>query len=206
MHILPRLGIVRRQEFIIGKCTQKRVLHLGAIDDSAGALCGLHKKLMTVAENIVGIDIDREGIELAKLQNIHNIYYGDLEQLDKVDIPAQIDMIAASQIIEHLANPGQFLAGIKRFFGPNTEMVIDTPNAFSLHRFAYALARREYVHPDHTCYYSYITLKYLLESNGFVIREELAYVLDEIKFSRISQALGKINFQFAHGLIFVVGI
>lgn len=205
MHTLPRLRAVRRQQYLVTKCTAKRTLHLGAVDYHKGIFCGLHKALIEVAECVIGIDIDWKGIEHARSEGIQNIHYGDLERLHELNISGKFDVIVAGEVIEHLSNPGLFLAGIKRFFGPDSEMVLTTPNAFSFHRFLLALGGLEYVHPDHVCYYSYTTLKHLLESHGFVIKEELNYVL-EGKFANLRTLLSRINFHFANGLIFVVKI
>ena len=205
MHILPRLRVVERQDYLLTKCAGKRVLHLGAVDSYKGQICGLHRQLMRVTDGLVGIDIDRDGIEQAKAAGIHNIQYGDLEKLEELDIEDEFDVIAAGGVIEHLSNPGVFLEGIKRFFGSQTEMILTTPNAFSLHRFFLSLGRLEYVHPDHVCYYSYTTLRHLLESHGFVITEELAHILQG-RFRNLRQLLSRINLHFANGLIFVVKI
>ena len=165
MRELPRLRVVIRHEYLVDKCKEKSVLHLGAVDHYNGEVCALHRRLMKVSGSVVGLDIDSDGIEKARSEGIQNIIYGDLERLDEVNITNKFDMIIAGEIIEHLPNPGLFLAGIKRFFGPHTAMVVTTPNAFSLHRFAIALRGSEYVHPDHVCYYSYTTLKHLLVSS-----------------------------------------
>jgi len=203
MHVLPKLMVVEREQFLISKCIGKRILHLGAVDFYMGGVCGLHRKLMDVADSLIGIDIDSNGIELAKTEGVENIYCADLEKLQELNINATVDTIVAGEVIEHLSNVGLFLEGIKKFFNPNTEMILTTPNAFSFHRFFFSLRRFEYVHPDHTCYYSYRTLRYLLQRHGFVIREELAYVLQG-NLVRLRKQLGRINFNFTNGLIFVV--
>jgi len=201
---LPRLGVVLRHDYLTAKCAGKNVLHLGAVDCCyCGVGCGLHKRLMEVSDHIIGLDIDRDGIDKARSEGILNIQYGDLERLDEVDISGEFDVIVAGEIIEHLSNPGLFLDGVKRFFAPNTEMIVTTPDAFSLHRFFLALRGIEYVHPDHVCYYSYITLKHLLVSHGFEINEERAYLL-EGRLMNLRKLLGRVNFHFANGLIFAV--
>lgn len=205
MHRLPRLRVVERQEYLVAKCAGKRVLHLGAIDLCKGQMCGLHRQLMRVTDGLIGIDIDRDGIEQAKSAGIHNIQYGDLEKLEELDIGDKFDVIAAGGVIEHLSNPGLFLEGIKKFFGPHTEMILTTPNAFSIHRFLLSLVRLEYVHPDHVCYYSYITLKRLLQRHGFVIEEELAHVL-EGRLRKLRALMSRANFHFGSGLIFVLKV
>lgn len=203
MRELPRLRVVIRHEYLLDKCKGKSVLHLGAVDYYNGEVCGLHKRLMKVAGSVVGLDIDADGIEKARSAGIQNIIHGDLERLDEVNIASKFDIIVAGEIIEHLSNPGLFLAGVRRFFGSNTEMVVTTPNVFSLHRFLIALRGFEYVHPDHVCYYSYTTLEHLLIGHGFAVEEKLAYLL-EGKLLNTRKLLSRINFNFASGFIFTV--
>jgi 2-polyprenyl-3-methyl-5-hydroxy-6-metoxy-1,4-benzoquinol methylase len=203
MRKLPRLRVVIRHEYLLNKCKGKSVLHLGAVDYYEGQVCGLHKRLMEVSGSLVGLDIDSDGIEKARCAGIQNIIYGDLERLDEVNIASKFDVILAGEIIEHLSNPGLFLAGVKRFFGYQTEMLVTSPNAFSLHRFLIALRGFEYVHPDHTCYYSYTTLEHLLTGHGFAVEEELAYLL-EGKLLDLRKLLSRMNFNFASGLVFAV--
>ena len=203
MRKLPRLRVVIRHEYLLDKCKEKSVLHLGAVDYYNGEVCGLHKRLMKVAGSVAGLDIDADGIEKARSMGVQNIIHGDLERLDEVNIAGKFDVIVAGEIIEHLTNPGLFLSGVKRFFGSHTEMLVTTPNAFSLHRFLLALRGIEYVHPDHVCYYSYTTLEHLLMCNGFSVDEKLAYLL-EGKLLNMRKLLSGINFNFASGLIFTV--
>lgn len=203
MRVLPRLRVVARHEYVVDKCQGKSVLHLGAVDYYNGEVCGLHKALMKVSRCLVGLDIDNSGIEKALSEGIQNIIYGDLERLDEVNTASKFDIIVAGEIIEHLPNPGLFLSGVKRFFGPHTQMLVTTPNAFSFHRFLIALGGFEYVHPDHLCYYSYTTLRHLLRNYGFVVEEEFAYLLDG-RLSGLRKLLSRINFNFSNGLVFTV--
>ena len=202
-HALPRLRIVQREEYLLAKCQGRRVLHLGAVDHYKGEVCGLHKRLMKVADYVAGIDIDKNGIEQAMLAGIRDIHYGDLEKLGEMNVSDQFDVILAGEVIEHLSNPGLFLEGVKRFIDPQVEMIITTPNVFSLHRYVLTLGRLEYIHPDHVCYYSLVTLRHLVKRHGFIINEELAYVL-EGRFRNLRKLLSRISISFANGLILVV--
>jgi len=202
-HKLPRLKVVRRNEYLISKCKGRRVLHLGAVDYNNGMVCGLHRALMEVADTVIGIDIDTVGIERAKAEGIQNICYGNLEHLSKVDIQEKFDVIAAGGVVEHLSNPGLFLDGVKRFFAPEAEMIIETPNAFSIHRFILGLLNREYVHSEHVFYFSYVTLRNLLERHAYLITEEVSHVLGA-RLTNLIMFIARHNFNFSNGFIFVV--
>ncbi len=184
-----RLEIVQRLEFIKRISAGKRVLHLGctnwpytseAID--AGTL--LHEDLAEVSGELYGFDFDQEGIDALAAKGFNNLFRADLEKLDKVAVETQFGVIIAGEMIEHLNNPGLFLNGIKRFMNPDTRLVITTVNAYSGMRFLiYGLRGRrgilEPVHPDHVAYYSYSTLKLLLERHGFTVENFMFYDLGE---------------------------
>lgn len=199
---LPKLDVVDRIKFIVEECNDKNVLHLGAVDYYRDSVCGLHQKLIDVSRNVVGVDIDKEGIEKAKKDNIYNIYHGNVENLERSWPDEKFRVILATEIIEHLDNPGLFLESIKKFFDDDTKMIITTPNAFSLHSFVYSfLTGSEYVHPNHTCYYSFNTLQYTLKKHDFKIERAYYYSLGR-SFEKIYNIFPK----FSTGLIFVVSL
>jgi len=184
-----RLELVQRLEFIKRVSTGKRVLHLGctnwpytieAID--AGTL--LHKDLADVSRELYGFDYDQEGIDVLASKSYNNLYRADHENLDEVALDTQFDVIIAGEMIEHLNNPGRFLHGIKRFMNRETRLVITTINAYSGMRFlVYGLRGQggnlEPVHPDHVSYYSYSTLKLILQRHGFTIEKFMFYDLGD---------------------------
>jgi hypothetical protein len=71
--------------------------------------------------------------------------------------------------------------------GRQTELVPTTPNATSVRRFLFSIMRQEKVHPDHNHYFSYRTLKQLLEKFGLNCRE--IYYYQEVEGQGLSRAL-----------------
>lgn len=202
-HKLPRFNVVDRIKLILNESEGKNVLHLGAIDFYENSVCGLHKELIDISENVIGVDIDKKGIEKAKKDNIHNIYYGNVENLEKSWQDVNFNLILATEIIEHLDNPGLFLESMKNLFEADTKMIITTPNSYCLHSFVYSLLTgQEYVHPEHTCYYSYTTLSYLLKRHNFKVENVYYYTLGR-SFEKI---IYKIFPQFSTGLVFIVSL
>ena len=165
------------------------MLHLGctnwpytleAID--AGTL--LHKDLAGVASELYGFDFDQEGIDVLATKGFDNLFRADLEKLEEVALDKKFDVIIAGEMIEHLNNPGRFLDGIKRFMDRETRLVITTVNAYSGMRFlVYGLRGRggtlEPVHPDHVAYYSYSTLKLLIERHDYNVEDFMFYDLGD---------------------------
>lgn len=80
--------------------------------------------------------------------------------------------IIATDIIEHLSNPGLFLSCSARHLVSGGELIITTPNCFNLFNLAMKLTRFDpVVNSDHTFYFNYKTLSKLLEKNGFSVRK-----------------------------------
>lgn len=181
--------LVQRLEFIKSVSAGKKVLHLGCTNwpytmhaIESGML--LHSDLAEVASELYGFDFDQEGIDVLQSQGFSNLYRADLERLDEVPVDEKFDVIIAGEMIEHLNNPGLFLEGIKRFMGPETQLVLTTINAYGGMRFLiYGLRGSggtvEPVHPDHVAYYSYSTLKLLLQRHRFNVDQFMFYDLGD---------------------------
>ena len=177
--------LVERSDFILDHCTGKKVLHLGCTnspytEDAIDKGMLLHFELEKAASDIYGIDFDRSSIDILNARGSKNIYWADLENLDKLDLDETFDTIIAGEMIEHLNNPGLFLSGIKRFMNRDSRLLLTTINAYSGMRFfRYGLrgknGRAEPVHPDHVAYYSYSTLKLLVERHEMRVESFLFY-------------------------------
>ena len=177
--------LVQRLELIRSVCAGKKVLHLGCTNwpytlqaMEAGML--LHTDLAKSAAELYGFDYDQEGIDVLAGQGGTNLYRADLEKLEDVPLDKTFEVIVAGEMIEHLNNPGLFLTGIKRFMTPSTQLVVTTVNAYCGMRFlVYGLRGKggllEPVHPDHIAYYSYSTLKLLLERHDFNVDRFMFY-------------------------------
>ena len=180
-----RFELVQRLELIKSLCEGKKVLHLGCTNwpytqDAIEAGTLLHKDLAAVASDLYGFDYDQQGIDFLTSKGFGQLFQADVERLQDVKLNETFDVIVAGEMIEHLNNPGMFLEGIKRFMNGNTLLVITTINAYSGMRFfVYGLRGRggnlEPVHPDHVAYYSYSTLKLLLERFGFQLANFMFY-------------------------------
>ncbi|MBK8150695.1 MAG: methyltransferase domain-containing protein [Acidobacteria bacterium] len=180
-----KIELVDRVAFIKQESKGKKVLHLGCTNwpytaDSIAQNMLLHSDLEKIAAELHGFDFDQEGIDLLIEDGSRNLYRADLERLDEVPLDATFDVIIAGEMIEHLNNPGRFFDGIKRFMNPETRLVITTINAYSAMRFAmYGLRGRggenEPVHPDHVAYYSYRTLKLVVERNDLELKQFCFY-------------------------------
>lgn len=181
---LPKVPIIKgRQDFVIERCRGKKVLHLGCVD--SGYLQKklerkelLHQKLYNVSAELWGVDIDTAGISLLREQGFENLLVGDVHYIDRLlQLKEQrFDIIVATEILEHLMNPGLFLKAIQKVMVPeHTELIISVPNAFGLSRLFHLLRGVEFVHPDHNFWFSYYTLINLLKKSGLEVQEVYVY-------------------------------
>lgn len=181
---LPRVPILRgRQALIVQKCAGKRVLHLGCVD--AGLLHErfargelMHQRLAAVAETLWGVDIDETGIAFLRQHGFGQLIAGDICTSETLE-PLQgqpFDVIVASEVVEHLLNPGLFLASVRRLMiAGQTELIITVPNAFRIETLLWLRRGVEYVHPDHNYWFSYLTAGNLLRKTGFATTEVYVY-------------------------------
>ena len=218
-----KFALVQRVEFIKKACAGKKVLHLGCTNfpyttESIENGMLLHFDLEKTAKELYGFDFDQEGLDILTAAGGKNLYRADLEKLEEVSLSETFDVIIAGEMIEHLANPGLFLKGIKRFMNSETSLVITTINAYSAMRFViYGLrgkkGENEPVHPDHVAYYSYKTLGLVLDREELDVKRFYFYDLgtEHRPFNRwfynvFNDICVKISPQLSDGIIAVCGL
>lgn len=177
--LVDRVGLIREAS------RGRKVLHLGCTNhpytqDAIDRDMLLHFELEKIADELYGFDFDRRGLDLLERSGSRNLFRADLEKLQEVALEEKFDVIIAGEMIEHLNNPGLFLEGIQRFMDAGTRLLITTVNAYSAMRFVqYGLRGRggenEPVHPDHVAYYSYRTLKLIVERSGLSVERFCFY-------------------------------
>jgi len=166
-----------KHDLILEACGGKTVLHIGASDAPYHVIRAeknalLHQQLQKVAKKLIGIDIDRKSIEdLKKGFGISDIYYGDVVRNEySTDLRSySFDCIVLGDVLEHLDNLGIALRNIKRLMKDNTLLILTVPNAFCLFNVKAILTGKENVHPRHTFWPSYETMRFLLDKNGFSV-------------------------------------
>lgn len=182
-----KFEIIERVEFLKKSSKGKKVLHLGCTNypytrDSIEKNMLLHFELKKSAEDLYGFDFDQPGIDILREAGFDKLFQADLENLADVGLDETFDVIIAGEMIEHLSNPGLFLKGIQRFMNRDTKLLITTINAYcGMRNVIYALRGRggkmEPVHPDHVAYYSFATLKLIIEREGLALEKFSFYDL-----------------------------
>lgn len=163
---LKRSAPVDKHALLVELCRGKRVLDLGCADYpmtrrrlERGEL--LFAKLAGVASDIVGVDLDRRGVQALREAGFENVLVGDVERLGELGLQGGFEVIVAGELLEHLSCPGRFLEQVAGIMSPDTVLALTVPNAFALKRFLRVLAGCELVNKDHVCYFSPHTVEEL---------------------------------------------
>jgi SAM-dependent methyltransferase len=168
---------VDRLSFLEDQVRGKRVLDLGCLDDTAtqkrGTEAWLHERLGRSAATIVGVDTSARVPEGGLDTGFSRILRGDVRSLDDEAL-GHPDVIVAGEIIEHVPDAVAFVASLRQRFS-GSEVLLTTPNATGLTNIVLGLLRRESMHPDHLCVFSYRTLVQVFARAGVQEVELIPY-------------------------------
>ena len=154
LHAVPDAPVMDRAEYVLQLCADKIVMDIGCTGE-------LHHGIVQVAKKCYGIDIVECDAE--------NFYRVDVDHAKSLPTPEDVQLVIAGEVIEHLSNPGHFLDLLHAY---DCDVVITTPNAFSdVGRYLLLKDRIENVNVEHVAWYSWHTLKVLVERHGFSIVE-----------------------------------
>lgn len=166
-----------RKDEIVSLCEGKSVLHLGFVQHShqykemikSGKW--LHERINKVSNRLVGFDFLKDEVDYIKEAYNYEAYYADVTKLEDVEFDDKFDVIVCGELIEHLENPGLMLKGIKRFMHANSILIITTPNPWSTNRLKLikkGIDESKWLNPEHTCWFSFQTLKQILERYNYL--------------------------------------
>jgi SAM-dependent methyltransferase len=178
---VPPVAVVDRLEFLCDAVRGRRVYDLGFVDKglmSSKRSLGtwLHALLSESARELIGLDLDEEGVRLARSLGFDALVADcqSPENLASLDLdPA--DLVVAGELVEHLERPGSFLEAVKILLNENGALVLTTPNAFALANFLAALLGREVINVDHVAWHSWRTIETVLGRHGWRIRAFMYY-------------------------------
>lgn len=185
------------QEIIRGK----NVLHVGCVDHVPLIQTKIEQKkylhaLLDDVCNVVGYDINQNGINFMKKIGFHDVYYSTKKLTD--DHPYEFDYIVFSDVIEHLENPNSTLRELLNF--SFKKMLVSTPNAM---RLTNKIKLSERVNTDHVHWYSPYTLEATLARAGFTT-EKRYYTDFKYKKNLFRMATQRYLPQVSDGLLYIV--
>ena len=176
-------GIRLKIPFLRQRCAGRKVVHLGFADapftkKTLAMDTFLHLQLKKVARELLGVDCDKDAVELyKKTTGDLDVEVADIYRLQAcAEKLADAEVFVLGEIIEHLDNPGLALKSIYAVMPDPAVLIITVPNALNFYVLQGALNRMEIGHPDHKALYSMNTLSGLLESSGFAVEEMCYYI------------------------------
>jgi hypothetical protein len=159
---------VDRYVYVRERCQSRRVLDLGALDETEvdkaqhATWRWLHAEIASTASAVLGIDaspkLPREGV-LTRVGTM--IRPGHVNDLSALIAEFRPDLIVAGELIEHTPDSLGWLSKLA-VSAPGIGFLATTPNATSLVNLLMAFLNRENNHPDHLHIYSYKTLATLM--------------------------------------------
>ncbi len=214
-HKLPPMRLLdSREARLLDMVRGKSVLHVGCVDSGLTSArvdsdLLLHAKFAKACSRVVGVDVD-----VAGLQILTDLGFGDLHVAGDrglSPVSEEFDLVILGEVLEHVNNPVEFLASYRQNLKPDGKLVITVPNAFCLLTFARLAFRVEAVHEDHVAYYSYSTLRRILERVDMCplqldFYSDLARVAPLKRLlKRVYNLFFRIFPQFGEGIVLVAG-
>lgn len=176
--IPPAGPVFTRNEQLLRLVEGKRVLHIGCcdhteiLDERIKAGMWLHSLLSDKAQKCLGLDINREAVDLCRqVSGLDNIIYGDVSQPGIKEITEQQwDVVLFGDVLEHIPNPTSFLSAFKQNYASSVaSILVSVPNSLRVGNFVGSLRSKETVNTDHLCEYSPFMLTRTLASAGIMV-------------------------------------
>jgi hypothetical protein len=151
LHQVPDVPSVDRVPWLVARLTGKTILHLGCVGP-------LHEQLLQVCTRAYGLDQ-----EAAR--------YPDYTRLDleagSAPLPwfSDVEVVLLGEVLEHLVSPGALLKQVRAGYG-GCEVIITVPNAGAAGLQQHLKRGYENVNIDHKMWFSYRTLRSLVEACG----------------------------------------
>jgi 2-polyprenyl-3-methyl-5-hydroxy-6-metoxy-1,4-benzoquinol methylase len=122
---MKRINIIK--EFV----KDKKVLDIGCIQHNWQQYLNkdwLHNQIIKYAKEVKGIDYLKKDVIILQKKGF-NIIHANAEDFN---LNEKFDVIIAGELIEHLFNVGRFLDSVKKHMHNKSELILTTPNAFTL--------------------------------------------------------------------------
>jgi 2-polyprenyl-3-methyl-5-hydroxy-6-metoxy-1,4-benzoquinol methylase len=150
-------------------CSGKSVLDVGCAgqDFDYNNPEWLHNRIMGVALDLDGVDIETEAIRALREKG-YSVYSEDELKLSG----KKYEIIIMADVIEHVNDPVAFLRFYSSFISTSGKIIITTPNAHAIRNFTSILVRNNYsVNPQHTFWLCPKTMLEITERAGLVFAE-----------------------------------
>lgn len=133
--------------------------------------CGTGETIAQLGElgwNVYGLDIDKNAVSAANRHGLENVSYGSWQEMKK--FPDNFfDAIRLYHVIEHLDDPAECLALIRRKLKAGGELLVGTPNAASFAAKIFRSFWYNFDSPRHLFLFTPNNLTRLVKAKGFSV-------------------------------------
>lgn len=147
------------------------VLELGVGDAS------LTRKMHDAGFVVDGVEIDAEAAETARTY-CRAVHVDDLNDLDRLGLEGEYDIVLAADVLEHLVKPEYVLSRLKTLLKRDGLLIVSLPNIANIYVRVNLLLGRFPTHrkglldETHLHCYTLSTMRRLLEKTGWLVSEE----------------------------------
>lgn len=141
---------------------------------------------------VSGIEPSKKLAKLARNRLKIPVYNSELTTEIVRKMSLKFDVILISHLIEHISNPHLFMRLVNQLLNKNGLLVIETQN---INSFQYLLEKENYtfyIPPEHLCFYSLKTFRYLL-SKYYYKYSRIEYYSSKEHFVGLIKAIFKLN-------------
>ena len=186
-HLLERGSALGRQRhglrtMFIGKASAGRLLEVGS---GSGRFLN---RMRNAGWKVDGIDFDPVAAARVKRRFGIHVEVGNLADLRYPE--GTYDIVAMSQVIEHVPDPVALLHECRRVLRPGGRLVLSTPNALSIGHRRYGRNWRGLEPPRHLHIFTPPALERCARSCGFEDLERFTLSAESAGISRASEQLG----------------
>lgn len=152
----------------------KRVLDVGCCATYKKNILKKHKEYKQFAKTIIGVDINKDFLDIAKKSGHDNLYYLDItNNIGVGKFKKQFgtfEEIICGDIIEHISNLGLFLDNIRKLLDDDGIVHIVTPNVRGI-KWSYIFLNKmeKQINEDHICWFEQTTITTLLNRHNFQV-------------------------------------
>ncbi|MCL5411596.1 MAG: class I SAM-dependent methyltransferase [Patescibacteria group bacterium] len=165
-------GVSRNELLPFFEGKRKKILEIGC---GEGATLTTLKEL-GVASETVGIEINKESVEVAR-RNLDKILPGNIEEMD-LPYSNYFDYIILADILEHLTDPWSLINKIKNYLKRDGRIVASIPNIRNYMLIKPLLIKGEWRYEDsglldkgHLRFFTREQIKEMFEAEGFTLEK-----------------------------------